>query len=97
MIAHYQTLDSVDGYRGIWLTLGQPTEFGDKYSGGLGTYTANHIPMAVHAEQVNKIYVVYGGTRQDGERKLLAMIGVYDHDSHTARRPLHAKDPFYAF
>ncbi|WP_297036043.1 hypothetical protein, partial [Thermogutta sp.] len=29
------------GYRGIWFTLGQKTEWGDKYSGGLGTYTAN--------------------------------------------------------
>ncbi len=27
------------GYRGIWFTLGQFSEGGDKYSGGLGTYT----------------------------------------------------------
>ena len=25
-----------DGYRGIWFTLGQFSEYGDKYSGGLG-------------------------------------------------------------
>ena len=30
-----------DGYRGIWFTLGQPSEYGEKISGGLGTYTAN--------------------------------------------------------
>ncbi|HWI59696.1 MAG TPA: hypothetical protein VNZ22_20885, partial [Bacillota bacterium] len=40
---------SDDGYRGIWFTLGQPSEYGDKYSGGLGTYTANHIPLAIYA------------------------------------------------
>lgn len=33
-----------NGCRGIWFTLGQVSEYGDKYSGGLGTYTANHIP-----------------------------------------------------
>ena len=44
------------GYRGIWFTLGQYTDapeayvagkgywdYGDKYSGGLGTYTAKHV------------------------------------------------------
>jgi hypothetical protein len=30
------------GSRGIWFTLGQFSKYGDKYSGGLGTYTANH-------------------------------------------------------
>ena len=37
---------TVGGYRGIWFTLGQFSEYGDKYSGGLGTYTMKHIPMA---------------------------------------------------
>ena len=37
----------VDGYRGIWYTIKQGHEYGDKYSGGLGTYTMKHIPMAV--------------------------------------------------
>ena len=36
-----------DGYKGIWFTLGQFSEYGDKYSGGLGTYTADHIPIAI--------------------------------------------------
>ena len=30
-----------EGYKGIWFTLGQFSEYGDKYSGGLGTYTAD--------------------------------------------------------
>jgi len=51
-----------DGYRGIWFTLGQFSDapygrgswksfwdYGDKYSGGLGTYTAKHVPIAIYA------------------------------------------------
>ena len=53
-----------DGYRGIWFTLGQKSEFGDKYSGGLGTYTANHVPMAIYAKEANKTFFVYGGGKQ---------------------------------
>jgi hypothetical protein len=52
-----------DGYRGIWFTLGQVQEFGDKYSGGLGTYTANHVPIAIYAKAVNKTFFVYGGSK----------------------------------
>jgi hypothetical protein len=34
----------IDGYKSIWFTL-----YGDKYSGGLGTYTTKHIPLAIYA------------------------------------------------
>ncbi len=51
-----------DGYKGIWFTLGQVSEYGDKYSGGLGTYTVNHVPMAIYAPKVGKTFFVYGGT-----------------------------------
>ena len=44
-----------DGYRGIWFTLGQKAEYGDKYSGGLGTYTANHARIAKTVESVDLI------------------------------------------
>src|SRR5690554_5762005 len=54
--------EKVDGYRGIWFTLGQFSEYGDKYSGGLGTYTAKHIPLAAYSPEVNKTFFVYGGT-----------------------------------
>ena len=67
-----------DGYQGIWFTLGQKTPLGDKYSGGLGTYTTSHVPMAIYAPKVNKTFFVYGGTIP-GKRHLLAMIGYYDH------------------
>ena len=44
-----------DGYQGIWFTLGQFSEYGDKYSGGLGTYTAKHVPLAVYSEEAKKL------------------------------------------
>jgi hypothetical protein len=50
----------VDGYRGIWFDLGQRSEFGSKYSGGLGTYTAKHHPLAIYAPAVQKTFFVYG-------------------------------------
>ena len=79
------------GYRGIWFTLGQFSEYGDKYSGGLGTYTANHNPLAVYAAAVEKTFFVYGGSPA-GERHLLCMIGVYDHRTGTVARPVIVHD-----
>lgn len=79
------------GYRGIWFTLGQKSEHGDKYSGGLGTYTANHVPMAIYAPEVNKTFFVYGGAKQ-GQRHLLAMASYYDHRRHAVSRPTIVHD-----
>lgn len=81
----------VDGYRGIWFTLGQFSEYGDKYSGGLGTYTAKHVPMAVHAPEANKTFFVYGGVSEAGD--LLNMISFYDHETGRVPQPtlVHAK------
>jgi hypothetical protein len=83
-----------EGYRGIWFTLGQMSEYGDKYSGGLGTYTANHNPLAVYAAAVDKTFFVYGGSPA-GERQLLCLIGSYDHKTGRVSRPVvvHDKRP----
>lgn len=82
------------GYRGIWFTLGQFSEYGDKYSGGLGTYTANHNPLAVYAAKVDKTFFVYGGSPA-GERKLHCLIGSFDHKTGRVSRPVivHDKSP----
>jgi hypothetical protein len=82
----------IDGYRGIWFTLGQVSERGDKYSGGLGTYTANHLPMAVYSPKVGKTFFVYGGTTAAEERRLLCMIGWYDHATGRVPRPVVVHD-----
>lgn len=83
-----------DGYRGIWFTLGQRSEHGDKYSGGLGTYTSSHHPLAVYAAAVEKTFFVYGGSLR-GERSLACFIGAYDHRTGRVERPVvvHDKHP----
>lgn len=82
----------IDGYRGIWFELGQKSEYGDKYSGGLGTYTSNHVPMAVYAPAVDKTFFVYGGTPAADKRQLLAMVSCYDHRTGTVPRPVVVLD-----
>jgi hypothetical protein len=79
------------GYRGIWFTLGQMGEYGDKYSGGLGTYTAKHRPIAIYSEEANKTFFVYGGAK-DEKRYLLNMIGAYDHATGEVERPVIVHD-----
>jgi hypothetical protein len=79
------------GYRGIWFELGQKTEFGDKYSGGLGTYTANHVPMAAYSAREKKTFFTYGGTVK-GKRHLLIMVGYYDHKTGQVSRPYIVHD-----
>lgn len=78
---------SIDGYRPIWFELTQKYEHGDKYSGPLGTYTAKHIPLAIHAKSVNKTFFVYGGTTAEDQRHLLCMIGEFDHATQTVAKP----------
>ncbi|MCB0685582.1 MAG: BNR-4 repeat-containing protein [Saprospiraceae bacterium] len=80
------------GYRGIWFELNQKFPYGDKYSGGLGTYTAKHIPLAIYAPEVDKTFFVYGGTTEADQRHLLCMIGSYDHRSGMVSRPVVVYD-----
>lgn len=77
----------VDGYRAIWFELNQKYEYGDKYSGALGTYTAKHVPLAIYSEKANKTFFVYGGTTSEKERYLLCMIGEYDHNTGMVAKP----------
>jgi hypothetical protein len=82
----------VNGYRGIWFELNQKYAYGDKYSGGLGTYTAKHRPMAIYAAEVNTTYFVYGGTTTASEKHLLCMIGSFDHSTGLVSKPLVVYD-----
>lgn len=76
-----------DGYRGIWFELNQKYEYGDKYSGALGTYTAKHVPLAIYSPQAGKTFFVYGGTTAENERHLLCMIGEFDHKTGLVSKP----------
>ncbi|MBP7937137.1 MAG: BNR-4 repeat-containing protein [Phycisphaerae bacterium] len=80
------------GYHGIWYA-NQKTddEYKYKYSGGLGTYPSNHLPMAYYAEKAQKTFFVYGGMAADGalsdQRSLLIMVSYFDHRTGMVPRP----------
>lgn len=79
--------EPVSGYRGIWYA-NQKTnnEYVYKYSGGLGTYCAKHIPMAVYAPAVNKTFFVFGGT-SEARDTLWEMVSYYDHATGQVPQP----------
>jgi hypothetical protein len=81
-----------DGYKGIWFTLGQLTQYGDKYSGGLGTYTSSHVPIAIYSKEANKTFFVYGGTTGEKDRHLLIMLSYYDHAKKVVPKPVIVYD-----
>lgn len=79
-----------DGYRGIWYS-NQPSkdEYVYKYSGGLGTYCAKHIPLAEYAPAVDKTFFVYGGSKGlQAEKPLLIMASYFDHKTGMVPRPV---------
>jgi hypothetical protein len=81
-----------EGFRGIWYALGQVTEHGDKYSGGLGTYTANHVPMAHYVAAVDRTYFTWGGTPAADRKHLQILISYFDHTTGLAARPVVVMD-----
>lgn len=90
--AAQQPARKVNGYKGIWFTLGQFSAYGDKYSGGLGTYTSSHIPIAVYSKQADKTFFVYGGTTAKDEKHLLIMISYFDHKKSMVPKPVIVYD-----
>jgi hypothetical protein len=83
---------TADGYKGIWFTLGQFSDYGDKYSGGLGTYTADHIPISIYSPEARKTFFTYGGTTGADERHLLIMISYFDHATGLVPKPVIVYD-----
>jgi hypothetical protein len=81
-----------NGYKGIWFTLGQFSQYGDKYSGGLGTYTSSHVPIAIYDKNADKTFFVYGGTTSKDERHLLIMLSYYDHKTGMVPKPVIVYD-----
>jgi hypothetical protein len=67
-------------------------EYGDKYSGGLGTYTVKHVPMAIYASEADKTFFVYGGTPAPDKKYLVCMAGCYDHKTGMLQRPVTVHD-----
>jgi hypothetical protein len=86
-----EAMPAAAGYQGIWFELGQKSQYGDKYSGGLGTYTTSHVPIAIHAPRANKTFFTYGGTIP-GKKHLLIMASFYDHATGMVPRPTIVHD-----
>lgn len=77
-----------DGFRGIWyMNQPQDDEFRYKYSGGLGTFPQQHLPLAVYAPQAGKTFFCYGGKSADGNH-IQNMVSFYDHDTGEVARPV---------
>ena len=77
-----------DGYRGIWYFIGNiNNEYVHKYSGGLGTYPANHYPFSIYSEKVNKTFFCYGGSSKDLKPSLLHEVAFFDHKNKIVSRP----------
>ncbi|SKB91261.1 BNR repeat-containing family member [Sphingobacterium nematocida] len=76
-----------DGYRGIWYS-DQPSndQYRFKYSGGLGTYPANHYPFSIYVEKVNKTFFCYGATDKD-QKTLLHAVSYFDHKTKMVPQP----------
>jgi hypothetical protein len=87
LLPHAFAAEKDSGYRGIWY-FNQPTndEYAYKYSGGLGTYCADHIPMAIYSKEADKTFFVYGGTQVE-QKSLLEMVSYYDHKTGEVPRP----------
>lgn len=81
-----------NGYKGIWFTLGQFSAYGDKYSGGLGTYTSSHVPVGIYSPRADKTFFVYGGTTAKDKKHLLIMLSYYDHKKSMVPKPVIVYD-----
>lgn len=77
----------VAGFRGIWY-YNQPSgdEYVYKYSGGLGTYCAKHIPFAWYSQETNRTYFCYGGTDVNNST-LFHMVSYFDHATGLVAKP----------
>ncbi len=77
-----------NGFKGIWY-MNQPSndEYVYKYSGGLGTYPANHRPFAIYAKEVDKTFFCFGGT-DDNNTTLYHNVSYYDHKTGKVANPL---------
>ncbi len=81
-----------DGYKGLWAKSGPPLEYGYKYSGGMGTFSSQHKPLAIYSPEAGKTFFVYSGTSSAEERHLQIMVSYFDHKTHKVPRPVVVYD-----
>jgi len=81
-----------DGYKSLWAKSGPPLEYGYKYSGGMGTFSSQHKPLAIYSPVAGKTYFVYSGTSSAGESHLQIMVSYFDHKTKKVPRPVIVYD-----
>jgi hypothetical protein len=94
-----------NGYRGCWHRQ-EPMdpEYGYKYSGGLGTYSCKHSPMAVYSPEAHKTFFVWGGAgslpvaseeQWDFSPEMIYhMVSYYDHKTGMVPKPTVVLDKY---
>lgn len=83
------TTRGADGFRGVWyMNQPQDDQYRYKYSGGLGTYPQQHIPIAVYSAKANKTFFTYGGSTGTIGMGLRNMVAFYDHATGEVSRPV---------
>jgi hypothetical protein len=77
-----------DGYKGLWSSSAYSSDYGYKYAGGLGTFSAQHRPVAIYSSIAQKTFFVYSGTSKAEESHLEIMISYFDHRSNMVPKPV---------
>lgn len=81
-----------DGYKGIWATSAKSPVYGYRYSGGMGTSSPYHKPVAIYSAKAKKTFFVYGGTTKPDEINLQIMVSYYDHRKGVFPKPVIVYD-----
>ena len=81
-----------DGYKSLWAKSGPPLEYGFKYSGGMGTFSSQHKPLAIYSAESSKTFFVFSGTSNADESHLQIMVAYYDHKTHKVPKPVVVYD-----
>jgi hypothetical protein len=76
------------GYKGLWAKSGPLLEYGFKYSGGMGTFSTQHKPLAIYSPRSEKTYFVYTGTTNPDSSHLQIMLSYFDHKTRKVPRPV---------
>jgi hypothetical protein len=81
-----------DGYKSLWSKSGSPLAYGYKYSGGMGTYSSQHIPIAIYSPEARKTFFVYSGTARSDISHLQIMVSYFDNKTHKVPKPVIVYD-----
>jgi hypothetical protein len=81
-----------DGYKSLWAKSGPKLEYGFKYSGGMGTFSSQHKPLAIYSPESEKTFFLYSGTTSADTSHLQIMVSYFDHKTRKVPRPVVVYD-----